>query len=207
MSIVFRILFRLRIGSRSLFSSAALRRAAIFASYFACFFISFVTTRAASICALHFLRCRRNERSAFRILGNDFIVLIALQHRGLGISVEQVNVFCIERKFNDILQFNGCTRRDLCDHLRSIVNDGILIRLILEIAIDLRFRTKFFDDIDTSLDDGIGRSGNERLILVNILGTDTKRDRLSGICIVCKILDLATIDLGRRILFPPLKLT
>ncbi len=146
----------------------------------------------------HFLRRRRNERRALRVFGDHVIVLIALQHRRFGVAVKKVNVHCVECEFYDLAEFHGRTGRNLGDHLRNAVNDGILVAFVIDVAVDLRFRTEFFDNFDFRFHDRIGRLRDERLVLMNIFGTDAERHRLARVCIFFKIFNALYDCLGKE---------
>ena len=100
--------------------------------------------------SLHLLRCRRYERRAFRIFGDDFIVFVTFQHGSFGEAIEEVDVACIEGKLDDGAKLNARTGGDLRNHLRGRVDDGRLFALIIYIAVDLHLgaEMQIYCDVD-----------------------------------------------------------
>ncbi len=109
-----------------------------------------------------------------------------------------MNVVRVECEVYDVVQFNDRTGRNLRDHLRRIVYNGILSAFVIQIAVDLRFRAQFFDNVDFSFYDRIGRVGNEQIVFVNIFGANAERYGFFRIQIFVEILDFRNDRLGKH---------
>ena len=104
----------------------------------------------------------------------------------------------VERKVDNVFQIDYRTGRDLRDHLRGVIDNRAFLGCVIEFAIDLRFGAELFDNFDTSLYHGIGRSIDERLILMDIFGTNAQRDFLIGIEVFVDILDSCNNAAGKQ---------
>ena len=97
----------------------------------------------------------------------------------------------VDGKLHDLAAADVAARIDLRDHVGGTADDvrrvlDLLALFEVELAVDLRLRAELFDDLDERLDDGVGGSGDEVLLVVDVLGADAQRD--------C----LARVEIGRR---------